>query len=719
MADADTRSGSWTKTEISLVAKAVAVPEKGVWAVSSLLSEGATVPFIARYRKERTGNLDDRQIQAIRDELARLSDLHKRRDTIIRSLKEQDIWTAELDTRLHQTTTLAELEDLYLPYRPKRRTRATEARERGLEPLALAIMAQNRQHMLRDLARPHTQRLKCSCDDALAGARDILAEQISEDSRLRQALRAIILERGILTSKVVRGKADEGQTYRDYFDRQERIQRLAGHRLLAMLRGEQEGILRLTFRAPDRDAERVLSQQLIKGRGPMSDQVHLAMEDSYKRLLAPGVETAVRRSLKEKADREAIEVFARNLKELLMASPLGRVPVLAIDPGIRTGCKVAVLDAEGTFLQSTTIFLDGPGADRNQAGKTINRLCLQHDIKAIAVGNGTGGRETEQFLRELTLKDNPSIVMVDESGASIYSASETARQEFPDLDVTIRGAISIGRRLMDPLAELVKLDPKTVGVGQYQHDVDQKALRQSLDDVVMGCVNAVGVDINRASPELLTHVAGIGPALAANIVSWRQDHGPFIDRQAILQVPRLGAKAFEQAAGFLRIQRGRQPLDASAVHPESYPIVEKMARDLRMNVADLMTNQQARQTIDLNRYVTEAVGLPTLKDIASELARPGRDPRAAFSIFTYDERVNRLEDLEIGMMLPGKVTNITKFGAFVDVGVHQDGLVHISEMANTFVSDPHTIVRLGQEVRVRVLDVDIPRRRIQLSLKSQ
>ena len=691
-----------------------------VEAVASLLAGGATVPFIARYRKEATGELDEVAIAAIRDSLARLAELDARRDAILASLKERDLLTPDLEAKLLAAGTLAKLEDLYLPFRPKRRTRAMVAREKGLAPLAELLLAQ-------DPATDPDAEAKAYVDDAkelpdvesvLVGARDIIAETVAEDAAAREALRTYFDEAGEAVSKVVEGKEEEGAKYRDYFDASEPIGGIPSHRLLALLRGEKEGFLTLSLRPPKEEARALLRERFVKGSGAASDEVGQACDSAYNRMLAPSMEVEARLRAFTKASDAAIEVFSANLRELLMAAPLGRKAVLALDPGIRTGCKTVVLDAQGKLLEDTVVQLARSDAERRDAAETLLSLARRYHVLAVAIGNGTYGRETEAFVRALGLPADVAIVSVNESGASIYSASDVAREEFPDKDVTVRGAVSIGRRLMDPLAELVKIDPKSIGVGQYQHDVDQSRLRQALDDTVLSCVNSVGVEVNTASKQLLTRVSGLGPTLAENIVAYRNEHGPFHSRRDLLDVPRMGPKAFEQSAGFLRITGGANPLDASAVHPESYPVVERMAADLGKSVADLLADPAAAKRLDLSKYVDDKTGLPTLRDIVAELAKPGRDPRKAFEVFSFDEKVHVLEDLQPGMKLPGIVTNVTAFGAFVDIGVHQDGLIHVSELRDQFTANPADVVKAGEKVTVRVLSVDLARRRIALSMRS-
>jgi uncharacterized protein len=699
-----------------IIAQSLRITPKQVATVAALLDDGATIPFIARYRKEATGSLDEVQLAAIRDR-ERLGEFDKRKAAILTSLTERDLLDAALRTAIDTAVDLAALEDIYLPYRPKRRTRAQKARERGLEPLAQAIYAQDRR-VLDPAAFVNPELEVANEQDALSGARDIIAEWISEDAGLRARLRTLFQRQAQITARVVRGKEEEGGKFRDYFDWQEPAAKIAGHRLLAMLRGEQEKILSLSFLPQENEALALLLRHAVRASGFAGDQVRLAVEDSYKRLLAPSLENELRSALKQRADQEAIAVFADNLRQLLLAAPLGPRRTLALDPGFRTGAKLVCLDGQGQLLHHTTIYPTLSAKQQQEAAQTVRRLCRQFEIEAIAIGNGTASRETEAFVRALELPPEMIITMVDESGASIYSASEVARREFPDHDLTVRGAVSIGRRLQDPLAELVKLDPKAIGVGQYQHDVNQKALKQGLDDVVVSCVNRVGVEVNSASLELLTFVSGLGETLAANILGYRREQGPFTDRRQLLKVPRLGKKAFEQCAGFLRIHDGRNPLDRSGVHPERYPIVEQMAQDCGCSVAELMREPALRQRIELERYVRDDVGLPTLEDILAELGKPGRDPRRRFEAFAFAEGIEKMEDLEEGMWLPGIVTNVTKFGAFVDIGVHQDGLIHISQLADRFVKDPAEVVKVRQQVQVRVLGLDAQRKRIALSLRK-
>ncbi len=708
-----------SERHIHRIAKDTGINSSNIKQTLLLLQSGATVPFIARYRKEMTGSLDEVQITAIRDLHQRLEELDRRKDTVLSTIEEQGLLTDDLRAAILEAPDLSTLEDLYLPYRPKRRTRATIARERGLEPLAKIMMAQGGDDPA-SRARTFVDPAKdvATVDDALAGARDIIAEWISESPRSRNALRRLLAKEAMITSKVVEDKKQEAEKYTSWFDWSEQASRAPSHRILAMLRGEKEGLLRIRITPAEEEALGALERIFIKQAGAMADEVLTALRDGYKRLLLPSLETEYRQQLKEKADKKAIAVFAENLRQLLLAPPLGQKRILAIDPGFRTGCKVVCLDEEGRLLHNETIYPHPPAGKKSEAMAKINNLADAYRIDAIAIGNGTAGRETEHLVRRIRFDREVVAVMVNESGASVYSASDVAREEFPDYDVSVRGAISIGRRLADPLAELVKIDPKSIGVGQYQHDVDQKMLRQALDDVVVSCVNAVGVEINTASKQLLTYVSGVGPALAASIVAYRNANGPFRSRKALMEVPRLGAKAYEQAAGFIRVEQSDNPLDKSAVHPESYSIVEKMARDLGAGVDDLMTKKTLREQILPEQYANEKTGLPTILDILKELERPGRDPRASFGEFAFDKNIFRMEDLHEGMVLPGIVTNITAFGAFVDIGVHQDGLVHISHLADRFIRDPNEVVRLHQHVQVRVLSVDVERKRIGLSMKG-
>lgn len=696
-----------------------------VGATAKLIADGATVPFIARYRKEATGELDEVQITAIRDRLEQLVALDDRRAAIIKSLEERNLMTDELRAKINKALTMTVLEDLFAPFRPKRRTRATIAKERGLEPLAVFLQ----EHHDDRQADPHAEAAKYvdaakevpDAEAALAGARDILAEQVSDDALARQGLRNLFAEQGVVVSKIMMGKESdpEAQKFRDYFEWTEPMKTIPSHRLLAIRRGEKEGFLLMRIQPPEEAALRQLERQFVTGHGPCAEQMRLAVQDSYKRLLSSSMETEARLESKKKADAEAVRVFAENLRELLLAAPLGQKVVLGIDPGFRTGCKVVVLDAQGKLLHNDVIYLLGEGNSLMHAKTLLTNLVQRYGVEAVAIGNGTASRETEMFVNKIGLPKAIPVIMVSESGASVYSASEVAREEFPDHDLTVRGAVSIGRRLMDPLAELVKLDPKVIGVGQYQHDVDQNLLKQSLDDVVISSVNGVGVELNTASKQLLGYVSGLNAGLAANIVAYRNEHGAFKSRKELLKVARLGEKAFEQAAGFLRIRDAQHPLDRSGVHPERYDLVEKMAADVGCSVADLMQRSELRQKIDLKKYVSEEVGLPTLQDILNELAKPGRDPRKQFEVFQFAEGVSKPEDLKPGMKLPGIVTNVTAFGAFVDIGVHQDGLVHVSQLADHFIKDASEVVKVQQKVEVTVIEVDMARKRIALSMKAK
>jgi uncharacterized protein len=707
------------ETHIPKIAQELSLTPKQVRATADLLNEGATVPFIARYRKEATGSLDEVAITAVRDRLSQLIELDKRREAILKSLEERGQLTDELKEKILSAETMVVLEDIYLPYRPKRRTRATVAKEKGLEPLAQRLFAQEDIDPLTEAAAfVDPEKGVDSAEDALAGARDIIAEWVNEDQTARARMRGLYSSKAVFKSTVVPEKEADGNKYKDYFDWEEPVSTAPSHRILAMRRGENEGFLTLRVFPPEEEALDILDGLFVKGEGPASQQVNMAVHDSFKRLLSSSMETEIRQATKKRADEEAIRVFVENLRQLLLAPPLGQKNVLAVDPGFRTGCKVVCLDRQGKLLHTETIYPHQSEKAAADAGSKILEMCERFRIEAVAVGNGTAGRETEAFIRNLDLSKDIQLVMVNESGASVYSASEVAREEFPDQDVTVRGAASIGRRLMDPLAELVKIDPKSIGVGQYQHDVDQGALKSSLDDVVVSCVNRVGVEVNTASKQLLTYVSGLGPQLAKGIVEHRNENGPFRSRDALKKVPRLGPKAFEQAAGFLRISDGENPLDRSAVHPESYPIVDTMATDLGCSVLDLMHDEKLRERIDLGKYISEKVGLPTLNDILVELSKPGRDPREQLEPFRFADGVEKIEDVKVGMKLPGIVTNITAFGVFVDIGVHQDGLVHISELSNRFVKNPAEVVKVHQKVVVTVLGVDLERKRISLSMKS-
>jgi uncharacterized protein len=704
---------------IEQITRELSLQQKFVKAVAELLAEGATIPFISRYRKELTGSMDEVMIANVRDRLEQLRELDKRREAIITSIEKQGKLTPELMQQIVVAGTISELEDIYLPFKPKRKTRASVAKEKGLEPLAQKIFDQENFN-LQEFAATFVDGEKGVNDlqEALEGARDIVAEWISENPESRKKMRELFWREGVVEAKVMKGKEVEGAKYKDYFEWKEPIAKTPSHRLLALRRGEKESILALDIFPPEDSAIEALERQFVRTENPSAEQVRLAIKDCYKRLLRPSLETEIRMESKIKADEEAIKVFAANLKELLLSAPLGQKNVLALDPGFRTGCKLVCLDRQGKLLHFETIYPNEPQRDVVKSSAIVKQLVEKFNIEAVAIGNGTASRETETFVKNIGLNNKVLIAMVNESGASVYSASEVARDEFPDKDVTVRGAVSIGRRLMDPLAELVKIDPKSIGVGQYQHDVDQAKLKQGLDDVVMSCVNSVGVEINTASKELLSYVSGLSASLAKNIVEFRNQNGPFLNRASLMQVPRLGEKVFEQAAGFLRIHQATNPLDASAVHPESYPIVEKMAQDVGCSVKDLMNSAELRKQLDLKKYITDKVGLPTLTDILAELEKPGRDPRETFEVFSFTEGVNAISDLKIGMKLPGIVTNVTNFGAFVDIGVHQDGLVHISHLADKFVKDPKEAVTVQQKVMVTVVEVDVPRKRIGLSMKS-
>lgn len=703
-----------------MIAAAMKLQEHRVENTLKLLQGGATIPFISRYRKEATGGMDEVQISEINDRYEKLCELAKRKETIISTIEEQGKMTAELRNRIDNCWDSTELEDIYLPFKPKRKTRAEAARQKGLEPLAIILMMQRENNLMAKVAQFVKGEVKDE-EDALKGARDIIAEQVNEDERARNQVRNIFTRQAIITAKVVKGKEKEEDAakYRDYFDFSEPLKRCTSHRLLAIRRGEAEGILKVTI-SPEEDDECTdrLERQFVRGNGECSSQVAEAVKDAYKRLLKPAIETEFSALSKEKADEEAIRVFAENLRQLLLAPPLGQKRVMGIDPGFRTGCKVVCLDAQGTLLHNEAIYPHPPKSEEALAARKIVKLVEQYKIEAIAIGNGTASRETERFVTSQRYDREVQVFVVSEDGASIYSASKTAREEFPDYDVTVRGAVSIGRRLMDPLAELVKIDAKSIGVGQYQHDVDQTKLKESLDRTVESCVNLVGVNLNTASKHLLTYVSGLGPSLAQNIVDYRTENGPFASRKELLKVPRMGAKAFEQCAGFLRIPGANNPLDNSAVHPESYAIVEKMAKDMKCTVADLIKDKELRAKIDIKKYVTDTVGLPTLNDIMKELDKPGRDPRQQIQVFEFDKDVKTLDDLREGMELPGIVTNITNFGCFVDIGIKENGLVHISQLADKFVSDPTTVVSIHQHVRVRVLGIDHERKRVQLTMKG-
>lgn len=702
------------------IARALKLPVHRVENTLKLLEGGATIPFISRYRKEATGGLDEVQIGDIKAQYDKLCELAKRKETILSTLKEQNNLTPELQQRIVNCWESTELEDIYLPFKPKRKTRAEMARQKGLEPLAVLLMMQ-RENNLPAKVRSFVKGEVKDEEDALKGARDIIAEQVSEDEQARNLIRSQFSRQAVITAKVAKGKEKEeaAAKYRDYFDFSEPLKRCTSHRMLALLRGEAEGILKVSIAPAEDDlcTER-LQRQFVRGNNACSQQVAEAVADAYKRLLKPAIETEFFGSSKEKADEEAIRVFAGNLRQLLLAAPLGQKRVMGIDPGFRTGCKVVCLDAQGALLHNEAIYPHPPKSEHQQAARKLVKLVEQYKIEAIAIGNGTASRETEQFVTSQRYDREVQVFVVSEDGASIYSASKTAREEFPEYDVTVRGAVSIGRRLMDPLAELVKIDAKSIGVGQYQHDVDQTKLKASLDQTVESCVNLVGVNVNTASKHLLTYVSGLGPVLAQNIVDYRTQNGAFHSRRELLKVPRMGAKAFEQCAGFLRISGAENPLDNSAVHPESYPIVEKMAKDLKCTVTDLINRKELRSRIQIEKYVTDTVGLPTLTDIMQELDKPGRDPRQQIEVFQFDPNVRTIDDLKEGMELPGIVTNITNFGCFVDIGIKENGLVHVSQLADKFVSDPTTVVSIHQHVRVKVLSIDHERKRIQLTMKG-
>ena len=703
----------------SRIAQQLQLSERSVGNTIELLNDGATIPFIARYRKERTGSLDEVQIAQIGELYQKFQELQKRKETILKTIEEQGKLTPELKQRIEETWESSVLEDIYLPYRPKRRTKAQVAREHGLEPLAKTLLMQ-RENDIDKVAQRYVNADVPSVEDALQGAKDIIAEMVSEDERSRHQLRGAFRRQAVITSKMVKAKAEEegAAKFSDYFDWSEPLKRCSSHRLLAMRRGEAEGFLRVSISPNEDEGIENLKSHYVRGKGKCSELVGEAVADAYKRLLKPSIETEFAALSKEKADEECIKVFAENLRQLLLSPPLGEKRVMGIDPGFRTGCKVVCLDAQGNLLHYEAIYPHPPQSERVKAVRAVERMVETYKIEAIAIGNGTASRETASFVERLHLGDEVQAFVVSEDGASVYSASKLGREEFPEYDVTVRGAVSIGRRLMDPLAELVKIDPKSIGVGQYQHDVDQGKLKQKLDQTVESCVNAVGVDLNTASQHLLTYVSGLGPQLAKNIVDYRREHGAFTSRAQLLKVPRLGPVAFQQCAGFLRIRGAENPLDNSAVHPERYALVERMAKEAGCTVTTLMTDAEKRSKIDVQQYVTAEVGLPTLTDIMKELEKPGRDPRAQIEVFKFDERVNHFDDLHIGMELPGIVTNITRFGAFVDVGVHQDGLVHVSQLANRYVSDPNDVVRLHQHVRVRVIELDEKRHRIAFTMRG-
>ena len=701
---------------IALISSEMSLSPQQVENTLNLLEDGATVPFISRYRKEATGSLDEVQIGEIRMRYEKLQEIEKRREAIIASVEEQGKLTPELEEAFRSAQSMAILEDLYLPYKPKRKTKASIARDNGLEPLANRIFRQEDFDLFNETSKYINENV-LDTEAALQGARDIIAEKINENIKARQSMRRLFLSEGIIASRVVKGKESEAVKYDDYYQFSEPLKRSPSHRLLAMLRGADEGLLRISV-APDTEkAVDMLLQMFVKKGNSAAKQVETAVSDSYKRLLAPSIETECINQAKERADDEAIRVFADNLRQLLLASPLGPKNILAIDPGYRTGCKLVCLDKQGNLLHNETIYPHPPQNEAKQAMRKVSSLVEMYNIEAIAIGNGTAGRETESFIQRISFDRKVQVFSVNENGASIYSASPVAREEFPEYDVTVRGSVSIGRRLMDPLAELVKIEPKSIGVGQYQHDVDQKKLKQSLDTIVESCVNQVGVNVNTASKHLLQYVSGLGPLLAKNIVNYRQDNGIFSSRYDLLKVSRMGDKAFEQCAGFLRIPESENPLDNSAVHPERYGLVKQMAADMGREVCDLLKDNSVRDSIDLKKYVSNSVGMPTLKDIMEELAKPGRDPRTKIEVFEFSSDIHAIEDVKPGMILPGIITNITNFGCFVDVGVKQDGLVHISQLADKFVKDPAAVVRLNQHVQVKVLEIDIKRRRIQLTMK--
>ena len=700
------------------IAKELKLRTQQVHQTLQLLADGATVPFIARYRKEATGGLDEVEAITIRDRFDQLQELEKRRESILTSLTEGHHLTEELKAKVLAAETVAALLDIYLPYRPKRRTRALIAKEKGLEPLAKVIFGQRNVEPFMEAEKfINPDKGIEQVDDALAGARDIIAEWVNEDAVARGKLRKLFVRKAMLTSKVIKGKEIEGIKYKDYYDWEEPLAKAPSHRILAILRGANEGVLNFHILPADQEALAILDRQFIKADSSATQQVRLAIQDGYKRLIAPSLETEMRQDAKKRADEAAIQIFAENLRNLLLAPPFGQKFVLAIDPGLRTGCKVVCLDASGQLLHTDTIYPLAPHNRTEESALKLKTLIDQHNVEVVAIGNGTGGREAQAFCKGIDFGRKVSVVLVNESGASVYSASEAGREEFPDYDITVRGTVSIGRRLMDPLSELVKIDPKSIGVGQYQHDVDQKALKKSLDDVVASCVNAVGVAVNTASKQLLSYISGLSPRLAANFVAHRNAHGKFNSRQDLMKVAGMGPKTFEQAAGFLRIDGAANPLDASAVHPESYPVVERMARDMNCSVSDLIQDAKRRGKIKLEQYVTETVGIPTLTDIIDELAKPGRDPREPFDLFTFTEGINAITDLRVGMKLSGVVTNVTAFGAFVDIGIHRDGLVHISELSDRYVRDPHEVVNVHQQVTVTVIGIEIERERISLSMR--
>lgn len=701
----------------TLISQTLNIPSGQVERTIALLDEGATIPFISRYRKEVTGGLNEVEIGNIKDQLDKLTELKKRKESILSSIEEQGKLTPELKKRIESSWDSTEIEDLYLPYKPKRVTKAEIARRKGLEPLAKVVMQQNTRNLSLQAESFIKGEVK-NIEEALQGARDIIAEWVNENENARNTVRNSFTYTAIITSKVIKGKEEEGAKYRDYFDFSEPLNRTSSHRLLALRRGESEGILRVSISPDTENCLDRLKRRFVRGRNEASEQVSIAIDDSFKRLLKPSIETEFANLSKAKADEEAIRVFAENLRQLLLAPPLGQKRVLGVDPGYRTGCKLVCLDAQGTLLHNEAIYPHPPQNEKGKAAAKVAQLVSTYAIDAIAIGNGTASRETEQFITNIRYDRKVQVFVVSENGASIYSASKIARDEFPQYDVTVRGAVSIGRRLMDPLAELVKIDPKSIGVGQYQHDVEQSALKKSLDQTVESCVNLVGVNVNTASKHLLTYISGLGPTLAQNIVDYRTEHGPFQSRRELLKVPRMGEKAFEQCAGFLRIPGGKNPLDNSAVHPESYPIVERMASDLKCTVTELITDKQRKKQLNLEKYVTDKVGIPTLLDIMEELDKPGRDPRQTIQVFAFDPSVKTIEDLTEGQVLPGIVTNITNFGCFVDVGIKENGLVHISELSDRFISDPTQVVSIHQHVKVKVLSVDLVRKRVQLSMKG-
>ena len=698
-----------------MIATALNIAVRQVENTLSLLNGGATIPFISRYRKEATGGLDEVQIGEIKERYDKLTEIAKRKETILKTIEEQGKLTADLKKRIEACWDATELEDIYLPYKPKRKTRAEAARQKGLEPLATILMMQ-RENNLMARVRTFIKGDVKDEEDALKGARDIIAEQVSEDERSRNQLRNQFNRQAFISSKVVKGKEEEAAKYKDYFDFSEPLKRCTSHRLLAIRRGEAEGLLKVSISPDDEECTERLERNYVRGNNECSQQVKEAVRDAYKRLLKPSIENEFAALSKEKADEEAIRVFAGNLRQLLLAPPLGQKRVMGIDPGYRTGCKVVCLDAQGNLLHNETIYPHPPKSEHGVSARKLTKLVEQYAIEAIAIGNGTASRETETFVTSQRYDRKLQVFVVSEDGASIYSASKIAREEFPEYDVTVRGAVSIGRRLMDPLAELVKIDAKSIGVGQYQHDVDQTALKKSLDTTVESCVNSVGVNLNTASRHLLTYVSGLGPTLAQNIVDYRAENGAFTSRKELMKVPRMGAKAFEQCAGFLRIPGAKNPLDNSAVHPESYAVVEHIAKDMKCSVADLIQNKELRNKIDIKKYVTDQVGLPTLTDILAELEKPGRDPRQAIKVFEFDKNVKTIDDLKVGMTLPGIVTNITNFGCFVDVGIKENGLVHVSQLCREFVSDPTTVVSIHQHVQVKVIGIDMERKRISMTM---